>query len=91
VLPKRPHRSLFDFRKRKNGEDSGRDASRGMRAAGLGMSIPFALLTGPLVGYFLGAWLDGRFCTSWITPVAVLVGLAGSIQLTVRMIRELSS
>ena len=88
---KRPQRSLFDFRKRKTEEDSDRDTRRGMRAAGLGMSIPFALLTGPLLGYFLGAWLDGRFSTSWITPVAVIVGLAGSIQLTVRMLRELNS
>ena len=88
---KRPQQSLFDFRKRKTGEDSDRDTRRGMRAAGLGMSIPFALLTGPLLGYFLGAWLDGRFSTSWITPVAVIVGLAGSIQLTVRMLRELNS
>jgi len=88
---KRPQRSLFDFRKRKTGEDSDRDTRQGMRAAGLGMSIPFALLTGPLLGYFLGAWLDGRFSTAWITPVAVLAGLAGAIQLTVRMLRELNS
>ncbi len=91
MLPKRPQRSLFDFHKRKTKEDSDREARRGIRAAGLGMSIPFALLTGPLVGFFVGAWLDGRFSTSWITPVAVLLGLAGSIQLTVRLLRELNS
>lgn len=55
------------------------------------MSLPFVMLSGPLLGWGLGVWLDGRYHTTWIMPVAVLVGLAGSINLAVKLIREISS
>jgi ATP synthase protein I len=34
-----------------------------MRPVGLLTAIPFILMFGPLIGYFVGHWLDNRFGT----------------------------
>jgi hypothetical protein len=88
---RRPKPSIFDIRRKPGQADPEVEMRKSMYAAGIGMSIPFVLLSGPLLGWLLGVWLDGRYGTSWITAVAVLVGLAGSINLAVKLIREISS
>ncbi len=88
---KRTKPSLFDIRRKPGQLDAETDMRKSMYAAGIGMTIPFVLLTGPLMGWFVGSWLDGRYGTSWITIAAVLLGLAGSIQLTVKMVKEIST
>jgi hypothetical protein len=88
---KRTKPSLFDIRRKPNQLDAETDIRKSTYAAGIGMTIPFVLLTGPLMGWFVGSWLDGRYGTGWITIFAVLLGLAGSIQLTVKMIKEIST
>jgi len=54
------------------------------------MTIPFALLSGPLLGYFLGSWLDARYSSTWIMPLCVVLGLLGSLKLTVQLVRQLN-
>jgi hypothetical protein len=88
---KRTKPSLFDIRRKPGQPDAETDIRKSTYAAGIGMTIPFVLLTGPLMGYYFGSWLDGRYGTSWITIAAVLFGLAGSIHLTVKMVREIST
>lgn len=88
---KRTKPSLFDIRRKPGQPDAETDMRKSMYAAGIGMTIPFVLLTGPLMGWFAGSWLDGRYGTSWITIFAVLLGLAGSIHLTVKMVKEIST
>ena len=46
---------------------------RAMRSAGLLLAIPMLLIVSPLVGFFLGNWLDGKLGTR---PWLALVGLA---------------
>ena len=54
----------------------------GLRTAGYLLAIPGLLIVAPLVGFFAGRWLDGRFGTLpwlslaatplWILPAALL-------------------
>ena len=49
----------------------------GLRSAGLLLSIPTLLIVSPLVGFFLGSWLDRRFHTTpWLTLVGLVLGFA---------------
>ncbi len=94
MVSKRDRRDLFDLRKRKpDWKDTSGEPSQGMgiRTAGLGMTIPFTLLAGPLLGFLVGSWLDSHFATSWVMPTAVILGLVGSIRLTIQMLRQMSS
>jgi F0F1-type ATP synthase assembly protein I len=44
----------------------------------IGVMLPLALV----IGYFVGAWLDGKFGTTWIKIVGILLGIAaGFVQL----------
>jgi len=91
VAPKKDSRSLFDLRPRRDEERrSEAELRQGIRAAGAGMTIPFALLSGPLLGYFLGSWLDARYSSTWIMPLCVVLGLLGSLKLTVQLVRQLN-
>ena len=94
MVSKRDRRDLFYLRKRKTDrKDTSGEPSQGMgiRTAGLGMTIPFTLLAGPLLGFLVGSWLAGLCETSWVMPTAVILGLAGSIRLTIQMLRQMSS
>jgi ATP synthase protein I len=58
-----------------SGDNSGRD----MRQIGMLAAIPSLLLAGPLVGYFLGHWLDGKFGTDpYLSALGILMGIAAS-------------
>src|SRR5437867_4312715 len=47
------------------------DPYEGLRTAGLLLSIPTLLIVSPLVGFFIGSWLDRRLKTS---PWLVIIG-----------------
>jgi F0F1-type ATP synthase assembly protein I len=65
---------------------------RGMRTAGLAMTIPFLLVAGPLVGLWLGTWLDGRFGTvPWGQLGLVVLGFVAGVRETIRIIRLLKN
>jgi len=85
---------LFELKRKygrtdKKKRDQQLDSADYIRLTGLGMTIPFAFLAGPLMGYFVGAWLDGHYGTGWITGVAVLLGLAGSIRLVISLVQQM--
>ncbi|MEJ5252939.1 MAG: AtpZ/AtpI family protein [Chthonomonadetes bacterium] len=46
--------------------------NRGMRAMALASTIGLSLVVPPVLGYFAGRWLDGRFGTD---PILSMVGL----------------
>ncbi|MEW5701444.1 MAG: AtpZ/AtpI family protein [Candidatus Zixiibacteriota bacterium] len=48
-------------------------AGRSMRPVGLLTAIPFVLLVGPLIGYFVGDWLDRKWGTSPYLMVLLIV------------------
>ena len=59
---------------------SGRDPRyRGLRSAGLLLAIPTLLIVAPLVGFFLGNWLDKRFHTyPWLMLAGLLLGFVAA-------------
>ena len=64
------------------------DPSR-MRQAGLLTAIPFVLLVGPAVGYYVGSALDRRWpLTPWGMIGGIVLGLLASARVTADLIRE---
>ncbi len=62
-----------------------------MKQAGLLTAIPFVLLTGPLIGYYLGAALDRRWAWApWGMGAGIVLGLIASARVTIDMIRQAS-
>jgi ATP synthase protein I len=56
-----------------------KSSTEGLRAAGLLLSIPTLLIVSPLVGFFVGSWLDRRFRTEpWLGIGGLAVGFAAA-------------
>jgi len=54
------------------------------------MTIPMMLAAGPLVGYFLGLWLDRWLDTDpWFTVIGGILGFAAGVNETIRVIRTI--
>jgi F0F1-type ATP synthase assembly protein I len=52
-------------------------------------SIPFVLLVGPALGYYLGNAVDQRWPTApWGMALGIVLGLLGSARVTIQFIRE---
>lgn len=50
-----------------------------MRPIGLLTAIPFILLFGPLIGYFVGDWLDKKFDTGpWLMTIFIVLGFVAA-------------
>ena len=63
--------------------------SRLARQVGLLTAIPFVLLVGPALGYYLGSGADHRWnIAPWGTAVGVILGLMSSAQVTAQFIRQ---
>ena len=59
--------------------DSPEKTGRWLRPIGLLTAIPFVLLFGPLIGYFIGDWLDKRFGTEpWLMTIFVVLGFVAA-------------
>ena len=51
----------------------------GIRTAGMLAVIPLLLIIAPLLGAFIGRWLDGRFGTApWLLIVGLALGFAAA-------------
>jgi F0F1-type ATP synthase assembly protein I len=48
------------------------------RTLGLGLTLLTLLVAGPVVGFFIGDWLDRTLGTSWLTGVCLLIGFAAA-------------
>lgn len=58
------------------------------RQIGLLTSIPFILALAPIVGYFLGQYLDTKFQTRpWLSIVLLGLGFVAGVRETVKIIR----
>ncbi|MBU8933678.1 MAG: AtpZ/AtpI family protein [candidate division Zixibacteria bacterium] len=57
-----------------------KDSSRrDIRQIGLYAAVPGLLLAGPLIGYGIGWWFDGKFDTSpYLAALGVLLGIAAA-------------
>jgi F0F1-type ATP synthase assembly protein I len=62
---------------------------RALRSAGLLLAIPTLLVVSPLVGFFLGSWLDGKLATRpWLTLIGLVLGFAAAGRETYRIYRR---
>ena len=60
-----------------------------LQQAGLLTAIPFVLLVGPAIGYYLGTALDHRWSlTPWGVGVGIGMGLLASARVTAQLIRQ---
>lgn len=66
-----------------------RDQTLAARRLAIGLSIPAALVSGPLVGWAIGQWLDARFGTALWMPLCILLGLVGSLKMVVDQLLRL--
>lgn len=58
--------------------------------AGLALTLPMILLSGPVTGYFLSvAWLHYKKGPGYIMPLFMMIGLAASGIQTYRLINKL--
>jgi len=64
----------------------------GLRNAGMLLAIPSLLIAAPLVGFFLGRWLDRRFATNpWLTIAGVVLGFVAAGRETYLIIRRVEA
>ena len=60
-----------------------------IRQAGLLTGIPFVLLVGPALGYYLGSALDHRWAHApWGVSLGSILGLLASGRVTIDLIRQ---
>ena len=60
-----------------------------LKQAGLLTAIPFVLLVGPAIGYYLGTALDQRWpAAPWGMEGGVVLGLAASARVTIQLIQR---
>ena len=65
------------------------EPAKRLQQVGVLTAIPFVLLTGPVIGYYLGAIVDHRWSTEpWGTGIGIVLGLVSSARVTIQLIRQ---
>ena len=58
------------------------------RQAGLLSTIPFILALAPIIGFFLGQYLDTRFRTRpWLSLILLALGFVAGVRETIKIIQ----
>ena len=71
--------------------DPRRDRSNasGLRSAGMLLAIPTLLIVAPLVGGWIGSWLDRRFKSSpWLLILGLILGFVAAGRETFQIYRR---
>ena len=72
-------------------EDDEENKFRVLRQLGLLTTIPVVLLSGPVIGYLVGDYLDKWFGTSpWLMVFFLVIGFIASIRQTLMIITKAS-
>ena len=59
-----------------------------MRQIGILTALPFIMVAGPLVGYFIGGWLDRKLGTSpYLMILLIVMGIVSSGREVVKLIK----
>ncbi len=65
------------------------DQSLWIQQAGLLTAIPFVLLVGPILGYYLGSALDRHWAHApWGMLIGIILGLLSSARVTIQLIQQ---
>ena len=65
------------------------DSPAWLARAGALTAIPFVLLIGPVLGYYVGTRIDDRAASSpWGMTIGIVLGLLASARLTIQLIRQ---
>jgi len=60
-----------------------------LQQAGLLTAIPFVLLVGPMIGYYLGSALERRWAAApWGMGIGIVLGLLSSAKVTIQLIQQ---
>jgi len=69
--------------------DDPADKYKRFRQLGMLSAIPMILAAAPLIGYFLGRWIDRRFGTEPLFMLIALgLGLAAGVRQTILIVRK---
>lgn len=61
-----------------------------LRQAGLAATIPFLLMVSPVIGYFLGRFLDARLGTNFLWMILMGLGFVAGAREVYRIIIRIS-
>jgi F0F1-type ATP synthase assembly protein I len=62
-----------------------------VKQLGVLTTIPIILLVGPLIGFFLGGWLDRKVQSyPWFTILFVALGFIASAREIIRLLRQIT-
>ena len=65
------------------------DKYKRIRQLGLLTAIPMILAVAPLIGYYLGRWIDGRLGTDPVFSLILLaLGLVAGVRETISILRK---
>ena len=60
-----------------------------LRQIGLLGTIPMLMATGPLIGFFIGRWLDEKFGTEpYLLLVLLAMGFGAAVRETIKIIKQ---
>ncbi|MEE9442067.1 MAG: AtpZ/AtpI family protein [candidate division Zixibacteria bacterium] len=63
----------------------------GARQIGIATTIPFLLVAGPVIGYFVGNWIDKKLGTEpYLMIILILLGFLSSGKETYKLIKQLN-
>ena len=61
-----------------------------VKQLGILTTIPIILLVGPIIGFFLGGWIDQKFkFYPWFTLIFVFIGFAASAREIIRLLKRI--
>jgi len=67
----------------------GKNDSRKRQQVGVFMTLPFVLATPPIIGWFIGKWLDKQMHTSpYLKYACLILGVVAGARECYRMIKE---
>jgi len=70
----------------------GNDKYRLIHQLGLLTAIPVVLVAGPIIGFFIGGYIDRKFGTTpWFTFFFLMIGFAASVRQIIQIINRASS
>lgn len=68
---------------------SPKNGGRNLRTVGLLGAIPMLIGIGPLIGYVIGNWLDGKLGTGpYLMIVFIALGFGAAVKETIKIIKE---